>query len=186
MAAANRLAAERDKKAREEMKKVKRLKQEARDRGEDVSSEDDDDDDDDDDDEVAVDVDWGVLEDEDTLTSGHPSVQGPFPFHAEGSGSMRSVEAGESAASHGMPAEDRWMGEGGLAATNPEATMEGSSSGATPREMMEGDGSGAGPDEMNPPAPEQGAGMKRSRPDESGQGSRDPSPKCFHRPRTLT
>ena len=78
MAATNRLAAERDKKAREEMKKAKRLKQEARDRGEDTSSEDDDDDDDDDDDnEVAVGVDWDVLEDEDTLTSGHPSCRGP-------------------------------------------------------------------------------------------------------------
>ena len=99
---------------------------------------------------------------------------------------MRSVEAGEFAASHGMPAEDRWMGEGRPAATIPEATMEGSSSGAAPRETMEGDGSGAAPDEMNPPAPEQGAGMKRSRPDESGQGSGDPSPKCFRRPRTST
>ena len=75
MAVANRLAAERDKEAKEEMKKAKRLKQEARDRGEDVSSEDDDDDDDDNDDnEVAVDVDWGILEDEETLTSGHPPV----------------------------------------------------------------------------------------------------------------
>ena len=160
---------------------------------------DDDDDDDDDDDEVAVGVDWGVLEDEDTLISGHPSVQGPFPFHAEGSGSMRSVEAGESAASHGMPAEDRWIGEGRPAAAIPEATMEGSSSGAAPHETMEGDGSGttpdetmersdsgATPDEMNPPAPEQGTGMKRSRPDESGQGSGDPSPKRFRRPRTST
>ena len=72
VAAANRLAAERDKKAREEMKKAKRLKQEAWDRGEDMSS--DDDDDDDDDDEVAVGVDWDVLEDEDTLTSGRLSV----------------------------------------------------------------------------------------------------------------
>ena len=114
-----------------------------------MSSEDDyDDDDDDDDDEVAVGVDWGILEDEDTLTSGHPSVQGPFPFHAEGSRSMRSVEAGESAASHDVPAEDRWMGEGGPAAAIPEATMEGSSSGAAPRETMEGDGSGATPDEI--------------------------------------
>ena len=43
-----------------------------------MSSEDDDDDDDDDnDDEVAVGMDWGVLEDEDTLTSGHPSCRGP-------------------------------------------------------------------------------------------------------------
>ena len=94
---------------------------------------------------------------------------------------MRSVEAGESAASHGVPAEDRWIGEGGPAAAIPEATMEGSSSGAAPCETMEGDGSGAAPDEtmersdsgaapdeMNPPAPEQGAGMKRSRLDESG------------------
>ena len=68
MAVANRLAAERDKKAREQMKKERQLKQEARDRGEDVSS-DDDDDDDDDDDEVVIDVDWGILEDEDMLTS---------------------------------------------------------------------------------------------------------------------
>ena len=70
MVAANHLTAERDKKAREQMKKERRLKQEARDQGEDVSS----DDDNNDDDEVAADMDWGVLEDEDTLTSAHPSV----------------------------------------------------------------------------------------------------------------
>ena len=81
---------------------------------------------------------------------------------------MRLVEAGESAASHSVPAEDRWMGEGGPVAAIPEATMEGSSSGAAPHETMEGGGSGAAPDEMNPPASEQGAGMKWSRPDESG------------------
>ena len=183
MAAANRLAAGRDKEAKEEMKKAKRLKQEARDRGEDVSSEDDDDDDDDDDDEVAIDMDWGVLEDEDTLTSAHPSVQGPFPFHTEGSESVRSVEARESAASHGMPAGDRWMEEGGPAAADPEVMVEGSGSGATPHETGEGSGSDAAPHEVNPPAPEQGAGSKRSRPDESGQGSGDPSPKHFRRPR---
>ena len=154
MAAANRLAAERDKKAKEEMKKAKRLKQEARDRGEDVSSDDDGDDDDDDgDDEVAVDVDWGVLEDEETLTSGHPPVQGPFAFHAEGSESMRSVEAGESAASHGVPAEDRWTGDTGLAAADLEAIVEEGSTGAAPGsdaapcEVMEGSSSGAAPRE---------------------------------------
>ena len=91
VAAANRLAAEWDKKAREQKKKERQLKQEARDRGEDVSG---DDDDVDDDGEVAADVDWGVLEDEDTLTSAHPSMQGPFPFHVEGSESVRSVEVG--------------------------------------------------------------------------------------------
>ena len=130
--------AERDKKAREQMKKERRLKQEARDRGEDVSS----DDDDDDDDEVLVDVDWGILEDEDTLTSARPSVQGPFPFHAEGS---ESVEAGESTALHGMPAEDRWMGESGSAAADPEVMVERGGAGAAPHEMMEGSGSGATP-----------------------------------------
>ena len=184
------------------MKKAKRLKQEARDRGEDVSSEDEDD-------EVAIGVDWDVLEDEDTLTSGHPSVQGPFPFHVEGSESMRSVEAGESAVSHGVPAEDRWMEESGPAAADPEATGEGSGSGAAPRETMKGSGSGAAPHEMmegsgsgaaphetmerggsgaaphevSLPASEQGVGSNRSRSDESGQGSGDPSPKRFRRPR---
>ena len=123
------------------------MKQEARDRGEDMSSEDEDDDDDDDD-EVAIGVDWDVLEDEDTLMSGHPSVQGPFPFHTEGSELMRSVEAGESATSHGVPAEDRWVEESGPAAADPEAMGEGSGSGAAPRETMEGSGSGAAPHEM--------------------------------------
>ena len=149
-------------------------------------SSDDDDDDDDDDDEGVVDVDWGVLEDEDTLTSAHPPVQGPFLFHAEGSESVRSVEAGESAASHGVPAEDRWMGEGGPATADPEVMVEGSGSGAAPHEMVEGSGSGAAPHEtveMSPPASEQGAGSKRSRPDKSGQGCGDLSPKCFRRPK---
>ena len=137
MAAANRLAAEWDKKAREQMKKERRLKQEAWDRGEDVSS--DDDDDDDDDDEVVVNVDWGVLEDEDTLTSGCPSVPGPFAFHAEGSELVRSAEADGSAASHGVPAEDRWTKESGPVAADPE--------------VMVGSGSGAVPHEVSPPAP---------------------------------
>ena len=157
-------------------------------------------------------MDWDVLEDEDTLTSGHPSLQGPFPFHTEGSESMRSVEAGESAASHGMPVEDRWVEESGPTAADPEVmvegsgsgatphetgegsgsgaapheTMEGSGSGAAPHETMEGSGSGAAPHEVSPPASKQGAGSKRSRPDESRQGSGDPSPKCFRRPRTST
>ena len=174
--------AERDKKAREQMKRAKRQKQEARDRGEDVSS-DNDDDDDDDDDKVDIGVDWDVLEDEDTLTSAHPSVQGPFPFHVEGIG---SVEAGESAALHGVPAEDRWMGESGSAAADPEVMVERGGVGAAPHQMMEGSGSGAVPHEvmeMSPPTSEQGAGSKRSHPDESGQGSGDPSPKHFCRPR---
>ena len=125
---------------------------------------------------------------------------------------MRSVEAGESTASHGVPAKDRWVEESRPAATDPEAMGEGSGSSAAPREMMEGSGSGAAPHEMmegsgsgaaphemmersgsgaaphevSLPAPEQGVGSKRSRPDESGQGSRNPSSKRFRRPRTST
>ena len=149
-------------------------------------SSDDDDNDNDDDDEVAIGVDWDVLEDEDTLTSGHPSVQGPFPFHTEGSESVRSVEARESAASHGVPAEDRWVEESGPAAADPEARGEGSGSSAMPRETMEGSGSGAAPHEVSLPALEQGVGSKRSCLDESGQGSGNPSSKRFRRPRTST
>ena len=57
-------------------------------------------------------MDWGVLEDEGTLTSAHLSVQEPLSFCAEGSESTRSAEVGakESAASRGVPTEDRWMG----------------------------------------------------------------------------
>ena len=95
-------------------------------------SSDDDDDDDDDDDEVVVDVDWGVLEDEDTLTSAHPSMQGPFPFHMEGSESVRSVEAGESAASHSVLAEDRWMGESGSTSADPKVMVERGGAGTVP------------------------------------------------------
>ena len=99
---------------------------------------------------------------------------------------MRSVEAEESPASHGVPAEDRWMGESGSAAANPEVMVERGGAGAAPHQTMEGSGSSAAPHEvveMSPPASEQGAGSKRSRPDESGQGSGDPSPKCFRRSR---
>ena len=170
MAAANRLAAEWDKKAREQKKKERQLKQEARDRGEDVSG---DDDDDDDDGEVAADVDWGVLEDEDMLTSANPPLQGPFAFHAEGS---ELVEAGESAASHGVPAGDRWEEEGEPAVTDPVVMVEGSGSGAVPPVVRE----------TSPLASEQGAGSKRPRPDELGQGPGGSSPKRFRRPKAST
>ena len=86
---------------------------------------------------------------------------------------MRSMGAGESAASHGVLAEDRWMGGGGPAATDLEVMVERSGSGAAPHEVKE----------TSPPASEQGAGSKRSRPDKSGQGFGDLSPKRFHRPK---
>ena len=97
---------------------------------------------------------------------------------------MWSVVAGESAASHGVPAKDRWMGESRSAAADPEVMVERGGAGAVPHEMMEGSGSGAAPHEvreMSPPTLEQGVGSKWSRPDKSGQGSRDLSPKHFRR-----
>ena len=74
MAAANRVVAEWEKRAREQKKAEERRKQEAWDQGEEVSSDDDNDDDDGDVDEVAVGVDWGILEDEGTLTNAPPSM----------------------------------------------------------------------------------------------------------------
>jgi len=65
--------------------------------GEDTDS-DDDDDDDGDDDEVADDVEWDMLENEDALIGIGSSLQesGPFPFH-EGEGtSGELVEAGRT------------------------------------------------------------------------------------------
>ena len=75
---ANRIAAKWDKRARELRKKKLLRKQQARDRGEETSS----DDNDDEFDEAATSVDWGVLEGEDSLSGTQMSTQGPFPFHA--------------------------------------------------------------------------------------------------------
>ncbi|XP_066374608.1 uncharacterized protein [Miscanthus floridulus] len=81
--------------------------------------------------EVAADMGWDVLENEDTLTDAHRSMQGPFPFHAEGSESMRSAEpgpsvgpvgAGGSTATPRVLTRDGWMGGGGSAAA-PEVPM---------------------------------------------------------------
>ena len=114
----NRIAAEWDKRTRELKKKKMLRKQQAWDRGEETGS--DDDDDNDEYDEVAADVDWDVLEGEDSLTGTQLSTQGPFPFHVGGSESVRPVEpgpslgqvgAGGSAATPGVSVEDRWMGE---------------------------------------------------------------------------
>ena len=85
--------AEWDKRTRELKKKMLR-KQQARDRGEETGS--DDDDEEEEFDEVVADVDWDVLEGEDSLTGPHMAMLGPFPFHAEGSESVRPAETGES------------------------------------------------------------------------------------------
>ena len=69
-------------------------------------------------------MDWGVLEDEGTLTNAPPSMQEPPSSRAEGSKSARLVEVGaeESAASRGVPTEDRWVAG---SEEVPEVLMEG-------------------------------------------------------------
>ena len=70
MAATNRSAAEWDRRTIELRKQKMLQKQQAWDRGEEAGSDDDDDNDDDDEEsgEVPADVDWDVLEGEDSLT----------------------------------------------------------------------------------------------------------------------
>ena len=95
LAATNRTTAEWDKRTRELKKKKMLQKQQARDQGEETSSDDDDDDEEEELDEVVADVDWDVLEGEDSLTGTQLSTQGPFPFHAGGSESVRLAEMGQ-------------------------------------------------------------------------------------------
>jgi len=160
MAAANRITAEWEKKAREQKKEEKQWKQEAQDRGDDVSS----DDDDEDDDEVAVGVDWGILEDEGMLTNAPLSVQEPPSFRAEGSESVRLVEVGaeESTASHEVSVEVWWvarseealevlMEEGGSIAVPHKRTVV-SGSATQPEVWTERGGSTAAPSETSSPA----------------------------------
>ena len=90
-------------------------KHQARERGEEIDNEDDEDDDD----EVVADVEWDVLEDEDTLIGTHLSMQGPFPFHVGGSESVRSAETGQTIGPSSGP-----VGVGGSAAT-PRVLVEG-------------------------------------------------------------
>ena len=81
MVMANRTVAEWDRKMRELKRKEMLQKQQARERGEESGS-DDDDNDEEEFDEVVADVEWGVLEGEDSLTGTRLSTQGPFLFHA--------------------------------------------------------------------------------------------------------
>ena len=128
---ANRTTTEWDRKMRElETKKMLR-RQQAWERGEEIDC--DDEDDEEEFDEVVADVEWDVLEGEDSLTGTQLSTQGPFPFHVGGSESIRPTEpgpslgpvgAGGSAATPRVPAEDRWMG-GGRSTAAPELLMEG-------------------------------------------------------------
>ena len=80
VATVNRTRAEWDRKMKDLKRKKMLQKQQARERGEETGS--DDDDNDEEFDEVVADVEWDVLEGEDTLTGTHSSMQGPFLFHA--------------------------------------------------------------------------------------------------------
>ena len=145
-------------------------------------------------------MDWGILEDEGTLTSAPPSTQEPLSSRAEGNESTRlaAVGAEESVASRGVPVEDQWVAG---SEEVPGVLIEGGGSDAAPCELTEGGGSGAPPEvltgrggsaiapsimrEVNSLAREREAASKRSRPDESGQGSGGLSPKRPYRPRAL-
>ena len=76
-------------------------------------------------------MEWDVLEGEDSLTGTHSSMQGPFPFHAGGSESVRPAETGQTIdSSLGL------VGAGGSAAA-PEVPTERGGSAAVPSEARE-------------------------------------------------
>ena len=81
MAMANRTTTEWDRKTRELKRKKMLRKQQAWERGEETGSDDDDDDEEEEFDEVVANVEWDVLEGEDSLTGTRLPTQGPFLFH---------------------------------------------------------------------------------------------------------
>ena len=89
----NRTEGEWLRKAKEHKKRKKQRKLQAWEWGEDTDS-----DDDDDDEEVADDVEWDILENEDALTGIGSSLQGSrsFPFHGGEGTSGEPVEAGRT------------------------------------------------------------------------------------------
>ena len=91
MRMANHAEGEWLRKAKEDRKRKKQQKLQAQERGEDTDS-----DDDDDDEEVAKDIEWDNLENEDVLTCIGSSLQalGPFPFHGGERMSREPVEGG--------------------------------------------------------------------------------------------
>ena len=75
------------------------------------SDEDDNEEEEEEGEEVVADPEWGDLESEDTLTGIPSSMQGPFPFHAGGSESVRMMEVGQTVG----PSSEQ-VGAGGSAA----------------------------------------------------------------------
>ena len=170
MRVVNHAEGEQLRKAKEDKRKKKQRKLQAWERGEDTNS--DDDDDDGDDVEVADDVEWDILENEDALIGIGSSLQesGPFPFH-EGKGTSR--EPAKTGHTIGLPQEP--IGVGGFA-TAPEVPVEAGGSTTMPQD----------PRGASPSAQEQGAGLKRPRPDETEQRSGGLPPKHTYRPMALS
>ena len=94
MTAANRVVAERQRKAKEDERRKKQQKLRTWERGEEIDS--DEDDDEEEEEEIVADTEWDDLESEDTLTGIPSSMQGPFPFHAGGSESVRPTKASQT------------------------------------------------------------------------------------------
>jgi len=107
-------------------------------------------------------VEWDVLEGEDSLTGIHSSMQGPFPFYAGGSESVRSAETGQTIGPSSRP-----VGADGSAAT-PRVSVEGAGSIAAPHELM-----GVGGSAITPEVPTERGGSAAA-PSEA----RETSPPC--------
>ena len=153
--AANHAEGERLRKAKEDKKRKRQRKLQARERGEDTDNNDDDDDGDDD--EVADDVEWNILENEDALIGIGSSLQesGPFPFHRGEGTSGEPAKAGRTV---GLLQESTGAGSSAAA---PEMSVEAGGSTIVPQESRG----------VSPSAQEQGASSKRPRPDEAEQRS---------------
>jgi len=93
---ANHTEGEQLRKAKEDKKRKKQRKLQAWEQGEDTNC--DDDDGDGDDDEVADDIEWDKLENEDALIGIGLSLQvsGPFPFHGGEGTSGKPAEVGRT------------------------------------------------------------------------------------------
>ena len=124
MTATNRAVAERQRKEKEDDRRKKQQKLHTWERGEESDS--DEDDDEEEEEEVVTDTKWDNLESEDTLTGIPSSMQGPFPFHAGGSESVRMAEAGRTVG----PSLEQ-VGAGG-SATAPEVSVKGSGPAVVP------------------------------------------------------
>jgi len=107
MRATNRTEGERLRKAKEDKKRKRQRKRQVREWGEDTDS--DDNDDDGDDDEVADNIEWDNLENEDALMGIGSSLQASGPFLSHG-GEGTFGESAEAGVSLACPrSQQRWV-----------------------------------------------------------------------------